>query len=124
MLSLTRPQPPQDKTALLQFGKANAVDFVALSFTRSAADLAEARAYLNSIGMRSTKLIAKIENKVGGKALVLGGGFGGFGWAAGGGVAVCMLACVDVHACMLGRGARHELVAGTANKQPPRKRNI
>lgn len=61
---ITNISPPQDKKSLLQFGKANAVDFVALSFTRSAADVAEARAHLDAIGMRNTKLIAKIENKV------------------------------------------------------------
>ncbi|KIY97368.1 Pyruvate kinase [Monoraphidium neglectum] len=55
----------QDKRALVRFGKPNAVDFVALSFTRSAADVAEARAYLDAIGMRNTKIIAKIENKEG-----------------------------------------------------------
>ncbi|KAI8477220.1 MAG: pyruvate kinase [Monoraphidium minutum] len=55
----------QDKRALLQFGKANAVDFVALSFTRCAADVAEARAYIDAIGMRNAKIIAKIENKEG-----------------------------------------------------------
>lgn len=58
--------PHQDKHSLLKFGKVNAIDFVALSFTRSADDVREARAYLDSIGMHNTKIIAKIENKVGG----------------------------------------------------------
>jgi pyruvate kinase len=57
----------------VRFGKPNAVDFVALSFTRSAADVAEARAYLDAIGMRNTKIIAKIENKVGAHFCFLGG---------------------------------------------------
>jgi len=41
------------------------VDYVALSFTRSADDVREARAYLNTVGMATSKIIAKIENKVG-----------------------------------------------------------
>jgi pyruvate kinase len=36
-----------DKQALLQFGKPNKIDFVALSFTRSAQDVKDARAYLD-----------------------------------------------------------------------------
>jgi pyruvate kinase len=55
----------QDKAALQQFGAPNGVDYVALSFTRSADDVKEARAYLNAAGMVATKIIAKIENKVG-----------------------------------------------------------
>lgn len=37
----------QDKVALEQFGKPNKIDFVALSFTRSAQDVRDARAYLD-----------------------------------------------------------------------------
>jgi pyruvate kinase len=37
----------QDKLSLEQFGKPNKVDFVALSFTRSAQDVQDARAYLD-----------------------------------------------------------------------------
>lgn len=36
-----------DKKALEQFGKPNKIDFVALSFTRSAQDVKDARAYLD-----------------------------------------------------------------------------
>jgi hypothetical protein len=57
--------PPQDKAALKSFGVPNDIDFVALSFTRTAEDIQEARAHLESIGMGSAKIIAKIENKVG-----------------------------------------------------------
>eukprot|EP00882_Tetradesmus_deserticola_P006938 GHRQ01007309.1.p1 GENE.GHRQ01007309.1~~GHRQ01007309.1.p1 ORF type:complete len:352 (+),score=148.50 GHRQ01007309.1:103-1056(+) len=54
-----------DKQALLQFGKPNRIDFVALSFTRSAQDVKDARAYLDKIGMSEVKIIAKIENMEG-----------------------------------------------------------
>eukprot|EP00882_Tetradesmus_deserticola_P011986 GHRQ01012685.1.p1 GENE.GHRQ01012685.1~~GHRQ01012685.1.p1 ORF type:complete len:604 (+),score=257.00 GHRQ01012685.1:103-1812(+) len=54
-----------DKQALLQFGKLNRIDFVALSFTRSAQDVKDARAYLDKIGMSEVKIIAKIENMEG-----------------------------------------------------------
>lgn len=54
-----------DKQALLQFGKPNKIDFVALSFTRCAQDVKDARAHLDKIGMRETKIIAKIENMEG-----------------------------------------------------------
>lgn len=37
----------QDKLSLEQFGKPNKIDFVALSFTRSAQDVQDARAYLD-----------------------------------------------------------------------------
>lgn len=36
-----------DKQALQQFGKPNKIDFVALSFTRTAQDVKDARAYLD-----------------------------------------------------------------------------
>ena len=55
----------RDELALRDFGARNAVDFVALSFTRSAADVAAARARLDALGMRTTKLIAKIECREG-----------------------------------------------------------
>ncbi|GBG00331.1 pyruvate kinase [Raphidocelis subcapitata] len=55
----------QDKRSLSTFGRANAIDFLALSFTRCADDLAQARAYLDGAGLRSTKIIAKIENREG-----------------------------------------------------------
>lgn len=37
----------RDMQALLEFGKPNKIDFVALSFTRNAQDVKEARAYLD-----------------------------------------------------------------------------
>eukprot|EP00775_Hariotina_reticulata_P003649 gene3649-3910_t len=55
----------RDKQALLEFGKPNQIDFVALSFTRSAQDVKDARAYLDKIGMKETKIVAKIENMEG-----------------------------------------------------------
>ena len=55
----------RDRAALREFGARNAVDFVALSFTRSAADIKEARAFLDSVGMRGAKIIAKVESKEG-----------------------------------------------------------
>ncbi|KIZ01912.1 pyruvate kinase [Monoraphidium neglectum] len=54
-----------DKDALVQFGRANAIDYVALSFTRTPDDVTEARAYLDSVGLEGAKIIAKIENKEG-----------------------------------------------------------
>lgn len=36
-----------DKGALLMYGKPNKIDFVALSFTRNAQDVNDARAYMN-----------------------------------------------------------------------------
>lgn len=54
-----------DKDALKGFGARNRIDFVALSFTRSAADVVEARAFLDKIGMAETKIVAKIENMEG-----------------------------------------------------------
>ena len=64
------PSPPQDKRELVEFGAKNRIDFVALSFTRSAADVDEAREFLASVGMASAKIIARIENKVGGASRV------------------------------------------------------
>ncbi|GBF93146.1 pyruvate kinase [Raphidocelis subcapitata] len=55
----------RDKAALKAFGAPNAIDYVALSFTRCADDVRAARSYLDSIGMGGTKIIAKIENKEG-----------------------------------------------------------
>ncbi|MEW5314600.1 MAG: hypothetical protein WDW38_006083 [Sanguina aurantia] len=39
------------------------VDFLSLSYTREAADVKEARKFLDSIGMKTTKLLAKIETR-------------------------------------------------------------
>jgi len=78
-----RPPNQQDKTSLLTFARPNRVDFVALSFTRSGADVAEARAYLDSMGMSQTKIIAKIENKVGAGVGLRGEGGEVGGWGLG-----------------------------------------
>lgn len=49
----------------IAFGVAQEVDFVALSFARSAEDVAEARQLLGPKGGRTVKLVAKIENQEG-----------------------------------------------------------
>eukprot|EP00878_Enallax_costatus_P004218 GHUV01004448.1.p1 GENE.GHUV01004448.1~~GHUV01004448.1.p1 ORF type:complete len:578 (+),score=172.79 GHUV01004448.1:112-1845(+) len=54
-----------DRQALLTYGKPNKIDFVALSFTRNAQDVKDARAYMDKIGMTQSKVIAKIENMEG-----------------------------------------------------------
>lgn len=65
---------PQDKDALLRFGKGNAVDFVGLSFTRCAADVRDARVFLEASGLGHAKIIAKLENKA--RLFVVFGGGG------------------------------------------------
>ena len=47
------------------FGLAEEIDFVALSFVRSAADIAELKALLGPKGGKTVKIIAKIENQEG-----------------------------------------------------------
>ena len=49
----------------IAFGVAQEVDFVALSFARSAEDVAEARRLLGPKGGRTVKVVAKIENQEG-----------------------------------------------------------
>lgn len=49
----------------IAFGLEQEIDFVALSFTRSADDVAELRELLGSKGARTVKIIAKIENREG-----------------------------------------------------------
>ena len=39
------------------------LDFLNLSYTRSAADVVEARAFLDSLGLHGTKILAKIETR-------------------------------------------------------------
>ncbi|KAG1681021.1 hypothetical protein FOA52_009981 [Chlamydomonas sp. UWO 241] len=52
-----------DKHCIEQLGKEFEVDFINLSYCRSAADVREAHEFLRSIGMGSTKVLAKIETR-------------------------------------------------------------
>ncbi|KAK9824152.1 hypothetical protein WJX72_008125 [[Myrmecia] bisecta] len=52
-----------DKCALKALGQEYEIDFVSLSFTRTAEDVLEARKCLDSWGMQSTKAIAKCETR-------------------------------------------------------------
>ncbi|GMH36554.1 hypothetical protein BSKO_04422 [Bryopsis sp. KO-2023] len=54
-----------DKESLKKLSNDFEVDFVCLSHTRSTDDLLSARSYLNSIGLQSTKMVAKVETKYG-----------------------------------------------------------
>ena len=45
-----------DREALERFAKELDIDFVSLSFTRSVDDVHEARDYLDSIGLKNTKV--------------------------------------------------------------------
>jgi len=54
-----------DKDAIKTWGKSNGVDFLSLSFCRSAADVKAARAVLDEAGLTRTGILAKIESKEG-----------------------------------------------------------
>ena len=54
----------QDRSDIL-FAAENGFDFIAASFTRSAADVLEIRHLLDSVGAKSMEIIAKIENQQG-----------------------------------------------------------
>jgi pyruvate kinase len=54
-----------DLPALREIGAAHPIDFLALTYTCSASDVAAARAALDEAGLASTKIIAKIENRQG-----------------------------------------------------------
>ncbi|PNW87383.1 hypothetical protein CHLRE_02g147900v5 [Chlamydomonas reinhardtii] len=51
-----------DMSAIRQWGAANKIDYVCLSFTRNAADIGVVRAVLDSCGLEQTRVMAKIEN--------------------------------------------------------------
>ncbi|KAG2439721.1 hypothetical protein HYH02_010599 [Chlamydomonas schloesseri] len=51
-----------DVAAIRQWGAANKIDYVCLSFTRNAADIAVVRGVLDSCGLEQTRVMAKIEN--------------------------------------------------------------
>ena len=54
-----------DKDAITTWGKSNEVDFLSLSFCRSAADVRAARSTLDEAGLSRTGILAKIESKEG-----------------------------------------------------------
>ncbi|GIL69969.1 hypothetical protein Vretimale_10037 [Volvox reticuliferus] len=51
-----------DLAAIRQWGAANKIDYVSVSFTRNAADMAVVRQVLDSCGLAQTRVMAKIEN--------------------------------------------------------------
>lgn len=56
---------PTDLAALKEIAESRAVDFVALTYTCSAEDVATAREAVDALGLSGTKLIAKVENRLG-----------------------------------------------------------
>lgn len=46
----------EDKTAIAELAKEFEIDFISLSFTRSALDIDQAREFLDSVGLESTKV--------------------------------------------------------------------
>ena len=56
---------PSDLPALKEIAASRAVDFVALTYTCSADDVATAREAVDALGLSGTKLIAKVENRLG-----------------------------------------------------------
>ncbi len=57
--------PPFDVAAIRGWGARNAIDFLSLSFTQSAADVLAARALLHDCGLEATHILAKVENREG-----------------------------------------------------------
>ena len=57
--------PEHDVAAIRGWGARNAIDFLSLSFTTSAADVHAARALLAECGLGDTHVMAKVENKEG-----------------------------------------------------------
>ena len=56
---------PTDLPSLKEIAASRAVDFVALTYTCSADDVATAREAVDALGLSGTKLIAKVENRLG-----------------------------------------------------------
>jgi hypothetical protein len=54
---------PRDIVDLQEFGVPNNVEFVSMSFTKSAEDVRQMRCILDGMGLQNTKIIAKIERK-------------------------------------------------------------
>ncbi len=61
-VQLNMPYLSQKDMNDLSFGAANDFDFIAASFVRSATDITIMRNYLEAIGWKNAKIIAKIEN--------------------------------------------------------------
>ena len=55
----------KDKEDIAKFAAISPVDFLSLSFTRSRADVQTAKAFLASVGLKTTLVLAKVETKVG-----------------------------------------------------------
>lgn len=64
-VALNMPYLSSRDMADLQFGKDNDFDFVAASFVRNATDVTILRNYVEAIGWKDVKIIAKIENSEG-----------------------------------------------------------
>lgn len=64
-VSLRMPYLSSRDMADLQFGKEHGFDFVAASFVRNATDVTILRNYVEAIGWKDVKIIAKIENAEG-----------------------------------------------------------
>ena len=52
-----------DKECLTALASDTDVDLVALSYTRTGEDVRSARAFMDSIGMRETKILAKVATR-------------------------------------------------------------
>ncbi|KAK2077380.1 hypothetical protein QBZ16_004225 [Prototheca wickerhamii] len=52
-----------DCACIREFGKRFEIDYIALSYCSSAADIRDCRAFLDAVGMVQTKVIAKVERK-------------------------------------------------------------
>ncbi|KAI8472796.1 MAG: pyruvate kinase [Monoraphidium minutum] len=52
-----------DKECLVALGQEYEIDFVSLSYTRTMDDVVEARDFLDSVGLNSTKIFAKLESR-------------------------------------------------------------
>lgn len=52
-----------DRQCLAALARDYEIDFISLSYTRSAEDVGEARAFLDSIGLANTKIFAKLESR-------------------------------------------------------------
>ncbi len=63
--SISLPALTERDKADLRFAAENGFDYIAASFVRSAADMAEIRACLDSCGGQNIRIIAKIENQQG-----------------------------------------------------------
>jgi pyruvate kinase len=57
--------PAHDEAAIRGWGARNAIDFLSLSFTQSAAEVDAARALLAECGLAETQIMAKVENREG-----------------------------------------------------------